>query len=139
MTNKGKTILIVDDSVAVRQVVSMALIAAGFTMVQAVDGQEGVTMVDLNRSIDLVISDINMPKLNGIELLEQVKGKPENQALPVLMLTTEGQTSLVKRAKELGAVGWIVKPFKADQLVQTVERLTRTEVRNPAEDQAAAS
>lgn len=117
------TVLVVDDSCSVRQHVSMTLIKAGFKMVQAADGQEGLAMVDSNRNIDIVICDINMPNMNGLEMVEKVKGKPENKSLPVLMLTTEGEVSLVKRAKAAGAVGWIVKPFNPIQLVQTVNHL----------------
>ena len=120
----SRTILIVDDSVSVRHSVSVVLKRAGFTMVEAADGQEGLAMVDSNRNIGMVICDINMPNMDGLEMLEKVKSKPENQSLPVLMLTTEGQMALVKRAKQAGAVGWIVKPFNASQLVQTVSKLT---------------
>jgi two-component system chemotaxis response regulator CheY len=81
-------------------------------------------MVDANRKIDMVICDINMPNMNGIEMVEKVKSKAENKALPILMLTTEGHIALVKRAKQAGAVGWIVKPFKRSQLIQTVSHLT---------------
>jgi two-component system chemotaxis response regulator CheY len=131
MVNAGKIILIVDDSIAIRQTVSMALRAAGFGMMQAADGKEGLAIVDANANIDLVICDINMPNMNGLEMLAQIRDKPGNEALKVLMLTTEAQTSLVKRAKELGAVGWIVKPFKSPQLVQTVEHLTRAKPTDP--------
>jgi len=120
-----KTILVVDDSGSVRQQVGIALRRAGFTMTEASDGQEGLAMIDANRDIDMVICDINMPNMNGLEMVEKVKAKPENKSLPILMLTTEGQPGLVKRAKEAGAVGWIVKPFNSSQLVQTVERLTK--------------
>jgi two-component system chemotaxis response regulator CheY len=119
-----KTILVVDDSGSVRQQVGIALRRAGFSMAEAADGQEGLAMIDANRNIDMVICDINMPNMNGLEMVEKVKAKPENKSLPILMLTTEGQASLVKRAKEAGAVGWIVKPFNSKQLVQTVEHLT---------------
>ena len=128
MANTGKTVLIVDDSCAVRQQVSLALRAAGFAMMQAADGQEGLTAVTLNNNIDLVICDINMPNMNGLDMVEHIRRSPENRSLPILMLTTEAQTLLVKRAKDLGAVGWIVKPFKSTQLVQTVEHLTKREV-----------
>src|SRR5882762_8888425 len=120
----SRTILIVDDSVSVRHSVSVVLKRAGFTMVEAADGQEGLAMVDSNRNIGMVICDINMPNMDGLEMLEKVKSKPENQSLPVLMLTTEGQMALVKRAKQAGAVGWIVKPFNPTQLVKTVSHLT---------------
>ena len=119
-----KTILVVDDSCSVRQHVSLVLQRAGFETAQAADGQEGLAMVDSNRNIDIVICDINMPIMNGLEMVEKIKAKPENKSLPILMLTTEGQASLVKRAKQAGAVGWIVKPFNPRQLVQTVNHLT---------------
>jgi two-component system chemotaxis response regulator CheY len=120
-----KTVLVVDDSCAVRQQVSMVLRAAGFGMAEAVDGQEGLAMVNSNRMIDLVICDVNMPNMNGIEMVEKIKDRPENKSLPILMLTTEGQMAMIKRAKQAGAVGWIVKPFKPTQLVETVCHLTR--------------
>ena len=118
-----RTILIVDDSALVRQHVSMVLKRAGFLLAEAADGQEGLSVVDSNRRIDLVICDINMPKMNGLEMVENVKGKPENATLPILMLTTEGDISLVKRAKKAGAVGWIVKPFNPARLLETVQHL----------------
>lgn len=120
----AKTVLVVDDSGTVRQQVSMVLKRAGFEIAQAADGREGLAMVDSNRNIDMVICDINMPLMNGLEMVEQIKGKPENKSLPILMLTTEGQLSMIKRAKAAGAVGWIVKPFNPAQLVQTAIHLT---------------
>jgi two-component system chemotaxis response regulator CheY len=120
----AKTILVVDDSGTVRQQVSMALKQAGFETAQAADGREGLAMVDSNRNINMVICDVNMPNMNGLEMVEKIKAKPENKSLPILMLTTEGQPSMIKRAKEAGAVGWIVKPFNATQLVQTAKHLT---------------
>src|SRR5712692_2966922 len=119
----ARTILIVDDSISVRHSVSVVLKRAGFVMVEAADGQEGLATVDSNRDLGLVICDINMPNMDGLEMVERIKGKPENKTLPILMLTTEGQMSLVKRAKQAGAVGWIVKPFNPTQLVKTVSHL----------------
>jgi two-component system chemotaxis response regulator CheY len=124
MPETPKTVLVVDDSGSVRQQVAMALRRAGFALVEAADGREGLAMLASNKNIDMVICDINMPNMNGLEMVEKVKSQPENKSLPILMLTTEGQPSMVKRAKEAGAVGWIVKPFNSTQLVQTVSRLT---------------
>ena len=121
----AKTILVVDDSGTVRQQVSMALKQAGFAIVEAADGQEALAAIEANR-IDMVVCDVNMPNLNGLEMVERVKNNPENKSLPILMLTTEGQPSMIKRAKEAGAVGWIVKPFDANQLVQTAKHLTKS-------------
>ena len=120
----AKTILVVDDSGTVRQQVSMALKQAGFAIVEAADGQEALAALEANR-IDMVVCDVNMPVLNGLEMVEKVKLQPEHKALPILMLTTEGQPSMIKRAKQAGAVGWIVKPFDASQLVQTAKHLTK--------------
>ena len=122
----AKTILVVDDSGTVRQQVSMALKQAGFAIVEAADGQEALAAIESNRAIDMVVCDVNMPVLNGLEMVEQCKRNPANKALPILMLTTEGQPSMIKRAKEAGAVGWIVKPFDATQLVQTAKHLTKS-------------
>jgi len=121
----AKTILVVDDSGTVRQQVSMALKQAGFAIVEAADGQEALAALEANR-IDMVVCDVNMPVLNGLEMVEKVKQRPEHKALPILMLTTEGQPSMIKRAKQAGAVGWIVKPFDATQLVQTAKHLTKS-------------
>jgi two-component system chemotaxis response regulator CheY len=122
----AKTILVVDDSGTVRQQVSMALKQAGFAIVEAADGQEALAAIESNRAIDMVVCDVNMPVLNGLEMVEKVKSNPEHKALPILMLTTEGQPSMIRRAKEAGAVGWIVKPFDANQLVQTAKHLTKS-------------
>jgi two-component system chemotaxis response regulator CheY len=121
-----KTILVVDDSGTVRQQVSMALKQAGFAIVEAADGQEALAAIESNRAIDMVVCDVNMPILNGLEMVEKVKSNPAHKALPILMLTTEGQPSMIRRAKEAGAVGWIVKPFDANQLVQTAKHLTKS-------------
>jgi len=121
----SKTVLVVDDSSTVRQQVSLALKQAGFATLEAADGREAIVTLDANRNIDMVVCDVNMPNVNGLEMVERVKAKPEFGKLPILMLTTEGQPSLIKRAREAGAVGWIVKPFDANQLVQAARHLTK--------------
>ncbi|MFN3198984.1 MAG: response regulator [Bradymonadia bacterium] len=120
----GKRILIVDDSATVRQQVSLALRQVGFQVLEAVDGQEGAETIERQTDISMVICDVNMPRMNGLEMLERVKGGGQRPQLPVIMLTTEGQPALIKRAKAAGAKGWIVKPFKADQLVAAARKLT---------------
>jgi two-component system chemotaxis response regulator CheY len=122
MTNKKK-VLVVDDAQTVRHQVSQALAPAGFEVLEAADGVVGCDLIDSDRDIAVVICDVNMPRMNGIEMVEQIKQKPENSALPVLMLTTEGQPALIKKAKEAGARGWVVKPFNPSQLVAAVQRL----------------
>jgi len=121
-----KTVLIVDDSSTVRQQVAMALKQAGFATTEAGDGLQGLTMIDGSKIIDMVICDVNMPNMNGLEMIEKVKAKPQHKSLPILMLTTEGQPAMIKRAKEAGAAGWIVKPFDASQLVAAAKHLTKT-------------
>jgi len=121
----SKTVLVVDDSSTVRQQVSLALKQAGFATLEAADGGEAIATLNANRNIDMVVCDVNMPNVNGLEMVERVKAKPEFGKLPILMLTTEGQPSLIKRAREAGAVGWIVKPFDANQLVQAARHLTK--------------
>ena len=120
----GKKVLIVDDSQSVRQQVSLALQQAGYETVEAVDGEDGAAKISSISDIALVISDVNMPKMNGLEMLEKVSGRIQG-GLPVVMLTTEGQPSLIKRAKEAGAKGWVIKPFKAALLVSTVDKLVQ--------------
>ena len=113
----SKKIMVVDDSQTVRQQVGMALTQAGFEVVEAVDGQDGMEKIGLEPDLAMVICDVNMPRMNGIEMLTSVKADGKNAALPVIMLTTEGQPELVERAKKVGAKGWIVKPFKPDMLL----------------------
>ncbi|MDB4972734.1 MAG: chemotaxis protein CheY [Myxococcaceae bacterium] len=118
-----KKVLIVDDSPTVRQQVGLALKQAGFEILEATDGADGLAKVGSDPSIGMVILDVNMPRMNGLEMLEAVKAGGANAALPVIMLTSEGQQALVDRAKKAGAKGWIVKPFKAELLVAAVKKL----------------
>ena len=118
-----KTILIVDDSATVRQQVGTALREAGFDVVEAVDGQEGAETIEKRTDISVVVCDVNMPRMTGIEMLERVKGAGARADLPIVMLTTESQPALIQKAKGLGAKGWVVKPFKANLLVAAVQKL----------------
>ena len=117
-------VLIVDDSVTVRQQVTAALSTAGISVCEASDGQEGTSRIKAG-GIDCVICDVNMPRKNGIELVEDVKQEDRFSDLPIIMLTTEGAKDLIARAKSAGACGWIVKPFKPEMLVAAVRKLTR--------------
>jgi two-component system, chemotaxis family, chemotaxis protein CheY len=123
-TVSRKKILVVDDSATVRQQVSMALGQAGYDVIEAADGQYGLEAVEGNADLTLVICDVNMPRMNGLDMLAAVKRDPRHARLPILMLTTEGQPALMKKAKESGAKGWIVKPFDPTQLVAAVNKLT---------------
>lgn len=120
----GKKILVVDDSSTVRQQVRLALSQAGFDVVEALDGMDGAQKIESTPDIDMVICDVNMPRMNGLQMLERVKGGGKRPGLPVVMLTTEGQPALIRQAKAHGAKGWIVKPFKAAMLVSAVKKLT---------------
>jgi two-component system, chemotaxis family, chemotaxis protein CheY len=117
-----KKILVIDDSPTVRQQVGLALSQAGYQVLEAVDGIDGIGKVDA--SIAMLICDVNMPRMNGLEMLEKLRSDVRWKALPVVMLTTEGQPALIERAKKAGAKGWIIKPFKAELLVAAVQRLT---------------
>jgi two-component system chemotaxis response regulator CheY len=119
----SKRILVVDDSTTVRQQVSAALVQAGFEVVEACDGADGIEKLETDPEIGLVILDVNMPRMNGLEMLETVKAAGKHPALQIVMLTSEGQRSLVERAKKAGAKGWIVKPFKPEHMVATAKKL----------------
>ena len=118
----SKKILIVDDSATVRQQVRAALEQVGFIVTEAVDGHDAVQK--MSGGFNGIVCDVNMPRMNGVEFVEVVKKQPEHASLPILMLTTEGSPELIRRAKAAGAKGWIVKPFKPDQLVAAMQKLT---------------
>jgi two-component system chemotaxis response regulator CheY len=119
----NKKILVVDDSQTVRQQVRVALEGCGFEILEAGDGAEGILKIGADPEIALVILDVNMPRMNGLEMLEKVKEGGQNATLQVVMLTSEGQQSLIERAKKAGAKGWIVKPFKAELLAAAARKL----------------
>lgn len=117
-------VLIIDDSPTVRQQVKMALEQAGFAIVEAADGVDGLARIKADREISAVICDVNMPRMTGLELLEQYQADGSLR-VPILMLTTEGKPALMQKAKQCGAKGWIIKPFKAELLVAAIQQLTR--------------
>ena len=120
-----RKILIVDDSTTVRQQVGLVLTQAGYEVVEAADGREAVSAVTGTPDLSLVVCDVNMPIMDGLEFLETIKRAPENADLPVLMLTTEGQPAQMQRAKKAGAKGWMVKPFAPDLLLAAANKLAR--------------
>ncbi|HCS62899.1 MAG TPA: two-component system response regulator [Cellvibrio sp.] len=118
----SKTILIVDDSASVRQVVSLALRAAGHKVIEACDGLDALGKLDGSK-IHLIVSDINMPNMDGLSFVKVIKAKGEYQYTPVLMLTTESGDDKKMEGKSLGVKGWLVKPFKPDLLLSAVAKL----------------
>lgn len=115
-----KRILTVDDSGSVRALVSQALREAGFDVVEAVDGADALEKI--TGGIDLVITDVNMPNINGLELLARLRARPETKFVPILLLTTESHRAMREQAVAAGATGWIVKPFHPASLVALVRR-----------------
>ncbi|MFC1750159.1 response regulator [Pseudomonadota bacterium] len=118
------TILAVDDSASMRQMVSFTLKGAGFGVVEAVDGVDALAKAKVN-SVDLVLTDVNMPKMDGISLIKELRALPKYKFTPILMLTTESGGSKKSEGKEAGATGWIVKPFNPDQLLATIKKVIR--------------
>jgi two-component system chemotaxis response regulator CheY len=117
----AKVILTVDDSASVRQMVKFTLSEAGYSVIEAVDGADALTK--LAAPVNLVITDLNMPNLDGIGLIRRVRANPACKGLPIIMLTTESQAARKLEGKAAGATGWIVKPFGTEQLLGVVKRV----------------
>ncbi len=118
----AKKILLVDDSASIRQVAGIALRRAGYETVEAANGKEALGLLDGNK-LNLIISDVNMPVMNGIEFLKAVKQHPTSKFTPVVMLTTEAGDDLKAQGKAAGAKAWIVKPFQPQMLLDAVSKL----------------
>jgi len=116
------TILAVDDSTSMRQMVSFTLKGAGYDVVEASDGEQALQMAR-SKQVNLVLTDVNMPKMDGITLIKQLRTLPNYKFTPMLMLTTESAADKKQEGKAAGATGWIVKPFNPDQLLATVQRV----------------
>ena len=117
-------ILVVDDSASIRNMVSFTLQQKQYETVEASDGIEGLSKAKLSK-FDLVITDVNMPNMDGIELCKELRLLPEFKFTPVLMLTTESSSDMKMRGKSAGATGWLVKPFNPDKLLATIKRVIR--------------
>ena len=118
----SKTILIVDDSASVRQVVGLALRGAGYDVIEGVDGKDALTKLD-GRKVNLIISDVNMPNMDGISFVKEAKKLPSYKFTPIIMLTTESQEAKKAEAQAAGAKAWVVKPFKPEQMLAAVSKL----------------
>ena len=117
----AKVILTVDDSSSVRQMVKFTLTGAGYAVIEAVDGKDALKK--LTAPVNLILTDLNMPNLDGIELIRSVRANPACKGVPIIMLTTESHESRKLEGKAAGATGWIVKPFAAKQLLAVVKRV----------------
>ncbi|MDY7036772.1 MAG: response regulator [Thermodesulfobacteriota bacterium] len=120
----SKKIMTVDDSASIRQMVGFALKDAGYEVIEAIDGKDALNKLN-GTKINMLITDLNMPNMDGIELIKQVRARPEFKFIPIIMLTTESQAEKKQGGKAAGATGWIVKPFKPEQLIAVIKKVLR--------------
>ena len=118
----GKTVLIVDDSASLRQVVSIALKGAGYDVIEGCDGKDALSKLT-GQKVHLIISDVNMPNMDGITFVKEVKKLANYKFTPIIMLTTESQESKKTEGQEAGAKAWVVKPFKPETMLLAVSKL----------------
>lgn len=118
----AKTILAVDDSASMRQMVTVTLRTAGYEVIEACDGQEAFEYAQ-DHSVDLVLTDVNMPRMDGVTLVGKLRTLPSYRLTPLLLLTTESSPERKAQGKQAGATGWMVKPFNPDQLLATLARV----------------
>ena len=120
----GKTILAIDDSTSIRQMVAFTLKSAGYSVIEAADGQEGLDKANANAgTINLVLTDQNMPVMDGLTLIKTLRGLPQFSSVPILMLTTESSDAMKMSGKAVGATGWLVKPFDPHKLLEVVKKV----------------
>jgi two-component system, chemotaxis family, chemotaxis protein CheY len=130
----SKRILAVDDSPSMRNMVGVTLRGAGYEVVEASDGEEALEYAR-GHSVDLVLADVNMPRMNGITLVEQLRTLPAYRLTPLLLLTTESSQESKQQGKQAGATGWMIKPFHPDQLLATLDRVLSGAAKMPAQAQ----
>lgn len=118
----AKTIMVVDDSPSLRQVVNIALRGAGYDVIEACDGKDAIDKLD-GKKINLIISDVNMPVMGGIDMVIQIKQMAQYKFTPIIMLTTESEESKKQAGKAAGVKAWVVKPFKPEQMLDAVSKL----------------
>ena len=118
----AKTVMTVDDSASVRQMVSFALSGAGYGVVEAENGRDALDKLAAAK-VDLILTDLNMPVMDGIELVRAVRADPGLRFVPIVLLTTESQEAKKQEGRKAGATGWIVKPFKPEQLLAVVRKI----------------
>jgi two-component system chemotaxis response regulator CheY len=117
-----KNVLVVDDAMTIRNLAKFALTKGGYNILEAEDGVKGLEMVGKNQ-VDLVITDLNMPNMNGLEMAKSIKGNAATKAIPIFMLTTEASQELAMQGKEIGVMAWIVKPFVPEKLLAAVQKV----------------
>jgi len=120
--NMAKTILAVDDSASIRQMVSFALKGAGYEVVEAVDGEDALDKAR-NHNVSLILTDINMPRMDGLALVKSLRVLPRYKIAPILMLTTESSDVMKAQGRAAGATGWLVKPFDPKRLLDVVRKV----------------
>lgn len=118
----GKVVLTVDDSASIRQMVSFTLKSAGYEVMEAMDGEDGLAKAR-SRIADLVLTDQNMPKMDGLTLIKSLRALPDYRAKPILMLTTESSDAMKSAGRAAGATGWLVKPFDPQKLLEVVKKV----------------
>ena len=119
-----KTVITVDDSMSIRETVKMILASAGYQVLTAEDGVKGLQICQQQKA-DLILSDLNMPNMDGMELTRQARALPACRFVPIILLTTESQTAKKLEARAAGATGWIVKPFTPEQLIAVIAKVLR--------------
>lgn len=117
-----KTVLAVDDSASIRNMVAFTLKSAGYDVIEAVDGQEGLEKARTNK-VSLVLTDQNMPRMDGLTLVKSLRAMPDYSAAPILMLTTESSDDMKAKGRAAGATGWLVKPFDPPRLLEVVRKV----------------
>jgi len=117
-----KRILTIDDSKTIRDMLMLTLADAGFEVLQAVDGQDGLDVLS-REQVDVVITDINMPRMDGYEVIRQMRSNSAHKTIPILVLTTESEVDKKNLARQVGATGWMVKPFDPDRLIATINKV----------------
>lgn len=118
----SKSILSVDDSVSMRQMVKLTLAGAGYDVMEAADGSEALA-VARGRALNMVVTDLNMPVMDGLSLIRELRKLPAYKGIPIIFLTTETEEDKKRLAREAGATGWITKPFQQDQLLAVVKKV----------------
>jgi two-component system chemotaxis response regulator CheY len=119
----GKTVLVVDDSSTMRQMVAYTLTSAGYQVVEAGNGKEAVGKLNGGAKPALVVTDLNMPEMDGITLIQEIRKMPAFKFTPILMLTTESADDKKKAGQAAGATGWIVKPFNPEQMLKVIQKV----------------